>query len=118
MPNDARDLWDDILPFVPHPRPPGAPDMLHVIAYDIADDRRRQHMANHCLDFGIRIQDSLFECWLEADEFDRLWNRLVASMDPTEDKLVAYVLEGDSVPRRRKAGATMVLTRRIGCYFV
>ena len=113
-----RDLWDDLLPWCPHDKPPAADHMLHVIAYDITDDRRRQRFAGLCEDFGVRVQYSLFECWLEADDFDRLWPRLTAAIDPAEDRLVAYLLDGNSAPRRRKAGKTMVLTQRVTCYFV
>ena len=60
----------------------------------------------------------MFECWLESDDFERLWERMTAAIDPAEDRLVAYLLDGASAPRRRKAGDTMILTDRVLCYFV
>lgn len=113
-----RDLWDDLLPYVPHPKPPAAEDMLYVIAYDISDDRRRQQFSAICEDFGVRVQYSLFECWLEAEDFDRFWRRMLDILDAGQDRLVAYVLDGNSAPRRRKAGNSMVLTERVSCYFI
>ena len=113
-----RDLWDDLLPQVPHDHPPAADFMLRLIAYDIADDARRTRLAGLCEDYGVRVQYSLFECWLEDTDFESLWVRLTAVIAPAEDRLVAYTLDGNSAPRRRAVGETMVLTDRTTCYFV
>ena len=78
----ARDLWDDLFPAVPYLNPPGATLMLRVIAYDITEPKRWQRIANLCEDFGVRVQYSLFECWLEDAEFERLWTGLQAEIDP------------------------------------
>jgi CRISPR-associated protein Cas2 len=64
--------------------------MLTVIAYDITDPRRLKRIANISEDYGVRVQYSVFECRLEADKFDRFWDELVAAIDPTTDRLVAY----------------------------
>lgn len=117
-PATPRDLWDDLLPLVPHDHPPADDFMLRLIAYDIADDARRNRLAGLCEDYGVRVQYSLFECWLEDADFESLWGRLNAVIDPAEDRLVAYALDGNSAPRRRAAGETMVLTHRTTCYFV
>lgn len=115
---DARDLWDDLFPARPHARPPGADLMLHLIAYDIAEPKRWQRIVDLCLDHGTRVQYSLFECWLEADQFDRLWERLEAELDLKEDRLVAYVLDTGAARRRRAAGQTMQVTTRAVSYVV
>jgi len=116
--SEIRDLWDDLLPPVPHAKPPGAEDMLHIIAYDITEPKRLARVAEICEDFGARVQYSLFECWLTGDDFERFWSRLLGVIDPKEDRLVAYVLDAAAVRERRKAGDTMVLTERINCHFV
>ena len=50
--------------------------MLRIVAYDIADPRRLRRVALACLDFGIRIEKSVFECDLRNDQFDELWEKL------------------------------------------
>ena len=64
--------------------------MLHLIAYDIAIDRRLRRVASICEDFGFRIEKSVFECDLEDKVYDRFWSRLEATVDPDEDSIVDY----------------------------
>lgn len=106
-------LLDDLLPPCPPSasHPPGAPEMLRLVAYDIACPRRLRRVAMACEDYGLRVQKSLFECWLEQDRFDRLWDRLSALIHPEEDSLAAYVIDAGDASRRRAAG-TFVPTRR------
>lgn len=85
--------------------------MLRLIAYDIADPRRLRRMAEACEDYGLRVQKSLFECWLEEERFDQLWQRLQTIMDADEDTLAAYVIDAACARRRRAAGRGMVLTQ-------
>ena len=113
-----RDLWDDLLPLAPHSKPPGNDYMLRLVAYDIADPKRLHHVAAICEDFGVRVQYSLFECWLEEDDFERLWERLQTAFKPDEDRLVAYALDASAVRRRLKAGSTMILTEKTSCYLI
>src|SRR5881296_2180090 len=90
------DWWDDLLPQRPHPHPPGAEEMLRVIAYDIACPLRLRRAAEICLDFGVRVQKSMFECWLDEDRFDQLWDRLNQVTKRSEDAVVAYTLDARS----------------------
>lgn len=40
--------------------------MLHVVCYDISSDKARDRMSRTLLDFGVRIQESVFECVLNT----------------------------------------------------
>ena len=42
--------------------------------------------------FGERVQNSVFEAWLTAEELRRLMDRLQARMDPQEDSVRIYYL--------------------------
>jgi len=42
--------------------PVGSGERLLVVAYDIADDRRRAKMHTLLLGYGVPVQESLFEC--------------------------------------------------------
>lgn len=66
----------------------------------------------------MRVQFSLFECWLDEREFQQLWTRLQAAIDPADDRLVAYTLDAVDARRRLAAGQTMLATERATCYIV
>lgn len=90
--------------------------MLRLIAYDITEPRRLQRIANICEDFGVRVQKSIFECWLEQDAFERLWTRLTEILDKETDCLAAYTLDKTSSSQRRTAGDKMHVTHRTQLY--
>ena len=43
-----------------------------VISYDISDDGIRKKVANILLDYGVRVQYSVFECLVDAKTLDKL----------------------------------------------
>ena len=92
--------------------------MLRLIAYDIADAKRLHRIAETCADFGVRVQYSLFECWLEDEQFQELWARLRSLAHENEDRLVAYTLDVGSARRRLTAGVSMQCTERPAVYVV
>ena len=51
---------------------------------------RLQRIARICEDYGVRVQYSVFECRLEADKFEKFLNDLLATIDGSTDRLVAY----------------------------
>jgi len=46
--------------------------MLYLVCYDISDDAVRTQMSKRLLDFGTRIQESVFECLLDDELYDRM----------------------------------------------
>jgi len=84
--------------------------MLVLLAYDIANPRRLRRVAEACQDYGIRLQKSLFECWLEPSQFDCLWHRLEAIADPAEDSIVAYFLDRRAASRRLGLGENLAFS--------
>jgi CRISPR-associated protein Cas2 len=106
------DLWDDLFPSSPHLHPPGSRIMLRLISYDITDPKRLHRVAEACLDFGVRVQKSIFECWLDTPDFERLWAELNGLIDPATDRLLAYSLDKTAARARRTAGEKMTITER------
>src|SRR5438874_2054387 len=45
------------------------------------------------IDSMPEVQKSVFECWLDQERFEELWQRLCAEMDADEDLLIAYALD-------------------------
>lgn len=73
-----------------------------VVSYDVdttsMEGRARlRKVGRACLDFGQRVQFSVFECILTAEQWVRLRARLLALHDPAKDSLRFYHLgeEGD-----------------------
>jgi len=65
--------------------------MFYVVSYDIPDDNRRNAVAKTLLDFGSRVQYSVFECIMDDDSHQELMNRL-AMIVVEEDKIRVYAL--------------------------
>lgn len=71
--------------------------MLVLVTYDVSvitpEGRKRlRHIAKHCLDFGMRVQNSVFECDVEPAQFTQLKNKLLTTYDEEEDSLRFYFL--------------------------
>ena len=79
-------------------------NMLHLVAYDVRDARRLRQVAKICLNYGIRVEYSVFECDLTEDLFQKLWHDLHAVVDPDEDAILAYKICGSCVQRIQSMG--------------
>jgi len=71
--------------------------MLVLVTYDVsvmtADGRRRlRKIAKTCLDYGMRVQNSVFECEIDPAQFTEMKSKLVEIYDPGEDSLRFYFL--------------------------
>jgi CRISPR-associated protein Cas2 len=70
-----------------------------VVAYDVTDDDRRERIARALLDFGTRVQKSVFECSLTARDLRRMRARVNALLSPGDDRVRYYTLCGACVRR-------------------
>ena len=61
--------------------------MLYVISYDIPDDERRLKVAKILLDFGRRVQYSVFEAHLDWSSLENLKERLQKVISQAEDSV-------------------------------
>ena len=68
--------------------------MLYVVSYDIPSNKRRLKVAKALLDFGERVQLSVFECNLEAALFEKMTKRLSGIVLDKEDRVRIYALCG------------------------
>jgi CRISPR-associated protein Cas2 len=79
-------------------------NMLHIVAYDIRDTRRLRAVARICLDYGVRVEYSVFECDLSEELFQKMWHELHVEIDPEEDAILAYKICGSCVQRIQSMG--------------
>jgi len=68
-----------------------------LITYDVetmtaAGRRRLRNVAKQCLNYGQRVQNSVFECVLDPAQFAILKHRLLEIIDPEKDSLRFYHL--------------------------
>jgi len=68
------------------------PRTFYVITYDIPGNRRRLKMARLLERYGERVQYSVFEMWLTADEWKRLSKQIERLIAPQEDQVRVYRL--------------------------
>ena len=71
--------------------------MLMLVSYDVnttsdAGRRRLRRIAKVCEDWGIRVQNSVFECSIDWSQWLALKGRLEAICDPEVDSLRYYNL--------------------------
>lgn len=91
--------------------------MLSLVAYDIAEAKRLARVAKICENYGVRVQYSVFECFLDEDEFTEFWLKLLEVIDEKEDRLVAYKIDARSAKETLTAGS-MVCCEKVVCYLV
>jgi CRISPR-associated protein Cas2 len=78
--------------------------MLVVVAYDVSTEteagrKRLRRVAQVCEDCGQRVQNSVFECLVDAAKWVKVRARLVREIDAGSDSLRFYFL-GDQWKRR------------------
>lgn len=71
--------------------------MLILITYDVstqdgAGKRRLRKVAKECVNYGQRVQNSVFECILDASQALILKDKLLSIIDVTQDSLRFYYL--------------------------
>jgi CRISPR-associated protein Cas2 len=84
--------------------------MLVLVAYDVrtempAGRKRLRRIARTCLDFGQRVQFSLFECELDPAQWTHLKALLLSEYEPAEDSLRFYLLGAEWKRRVEHHGA-------------
>ena len=71
--------------------------MLVLITYDVntsdaAGRGRLRRIAKQCVNYGQRVQNSVFECLLDTAQYRKLQNELCKIIDPEKDSLRFYYL--------------------------
>lgn len=78
--------------------------MMVLITYDVSTEtesgkRRLRKVSKKCQDYGQRVQNSVFECILDAAQLRQLQDTLQKIIDPEVDSLRYYYL-GDKRKNR------------------
>lgn len=88
--------------------------MMMLVSYDVctvdkAGKRRLRRVAKACLNYGIRVQNSVFECNVDPAQWAVLKAELEGIYDETVDSLRYYHLGSDYQKRIEHHGAKPAL---------
>jgi len=61
-----------------------------VIAYDVADDKRRNRIVKVLEKYGVRVNYSVFECMFTESQYLKTQQALKSKMDDKEDTIIYY----------------------------
>jgi CRISPR-associated protein Cas2 len=78
--------------------------MMVLVSYDVSTMtakgvKRLRKISETCVDYGIRVQHSVFECNVEPTQWERLKDQLLSLYDAKSDSLRFYFL-GSNWKRR------------------
>lgn len=84
--------------------------MFVLVTYDVSTmeksgQRRLQRVAKKCLNYGQRVQKSVFECILTPEQFLEMRHELVGLIDKETDSLRFYQLGREWRERVEHVGA-------------
>lgn len=84
--------------------------MMVLITYDVNTEtpegkKRLRHVAKQCLNFGQRVQNSVFECLIDPVQLADLRSRLEKIVDTKTDSLRFYYLGNNWKSRVDHVGA-------------
>lgn len=87
--------------------------MLVLVTYDVsvttsAGRRRLRHIAKTCLDYGVRVQNSVFECEVDPAQFVQFKNTLLDIYSPENDSLRFYFLGKQGRQKIEHVGVKLV----------
>lgn len=88
--------------------------MFILITYDVnttdaAGRKRLRRVAKLCVNYGIRVQNSVFECQADAAQWRALKNQLLQEIDETKDSLRFYYLNEKQRTKAEHFGAKEAL---------
>ena len=84
--------------------------MLMLVTYDVSTEsaagrKRLRRVARTCLDYGQRVQNSVFECEVDPAQWATLRSKLLEEIDPAADSLRFYALGKKGRSRVEHVGA-------------
>ncbi|MBI4846565.1 MAG: CRISPR-associated endonuclease Cas2 [Candidatus Omnitrophica bacterium] len=87
--------------------------MMVLVSYDVmtsekGGQKRLRHVAKACLDYGQRVQYSVFECNVDPAQWTMLRQRLIESINKEKDSLRFYFLGANWRRRIEHVGAKVV----------
>lgn len=70
----------------------GGKGVYIVVSYDIVDDKKRRDVSNLLLDYGMRVQKSVFECIVDEYRYIEMKQRIEEIVDMENDSVRFYYI--------------------------
>lgn len=92
-----------------------AKKLFYVIAYDIADNRRRYRVVKAIEKYGVRINYSVYECMVTPAQLEKIQQKISRLIEKQEDTVVYYPICMNCFtkiiyqPESRKPAATTIV---------
>lgn len=83
--------------------------MIYIVAYDIANNKRRLRVAKILESWGYRIQESVFQLRLDAPSLARVRRLLSSVIKDAEDVIHIYPICASCADRADILGAAIAL---------
>lgn len=88
--------------------------MMVIVSYDVntknkSGQRRLRHVAKICLDYGQRVQNSVFECQVNSEQLELMKERLLDEIDDSKDSLYFFNLGKNYKNRIKSYGIKNVI---------
>ena len=88
--------------------------MMVIVSYDVSvvtpgGRRRLRSVARVCTNYGLRVQNSVFQCLVDSDQWVVLRAKLLELFDPEQDSLRFYFLGRNWKNRVEHHGTKSVL---------
>lgn len=88
--------------------------MMVLVSYDVSTTtpegaRRLRKIAETCLNYGVRVQNSVFECNVTPAQWEMLKNKLLSLYDSENDSLRFYFLGSNWKRRVEHHGTSPIL---------
>ena len=104
LPDTSGAIWMPIHRFY------GSDTVFVLITYDVntqdaAGRKRLRRVAKQCVNYGVRVQNSVFECVAEPAKILELKDKLMKEIDPKKDSLRFYYLGSQSKTKVEHLGA-------------
>jgi CRISPR-associated protein Cas2 len=87
--------------------------MMVLVSYDVSTKtdggvKRLRHISEICLDYGLRVQNSVFECNVDPEHWEILKDKLLSKYKKEEDSLRFYFLGSNWKRRVEHYGAKKI----------
>jgi CRISPR-associated protein Cas2 len=84
--------------------------MMVLVTYDVNTEsnqgkRRLQHISKLCQNYGVRVQNSVFECLVDPAQWTELRQKLIDMINTDKDSLRFYYLGKNWRRRVKHVGA-------------
>ncbi len=86
--------------------------MQYVVCYDISDDGRRSRLANCLLDFGRRVEESVFVANLDGALALRMMERVKRLVKENEDRVHVFEMCSECAGKTVTLGDAEVVVDR------